>query len=107
MSIIIATHYVRSPYERCLEAGETRRFGTRAAAVAWARSVLPPIVTTNDCYWRDVGRGESVELSTERPSRLGYGFTRGRCRAKSTTPAGTVEARVVLVPSVGELGWTP
>jgi hypothetical protein len=107
MSLIIATHWARNPYEPCLDARETRRFGNMAAAKAWAASTLPDIVTTRDCYWRDVGRGESVELTIEVPSRLPYSFTRGRCRAKNTQAMGSVESRVILVQSVGELGWTP
>lgn len=107
MSTIIATHWIRSEYERCLVAGETRRFGTRRAAEMWARSVIEPVVTTNDCYWRDVGRASSVELTECRASKLGYGFTRGRCRNFTAVAAGTVEAEVIIVPSVGELGWTP
>jgi hypothetical protein len=107
MSLIIATHWARNPYERCLEARETRRFGNMTAAKAWAASVLPDIVTTNDCYWRDVGRGESVELTIEVPSRLPYSFTRGRQSSKNRQAMGSVESKVVVVPSVGELGWTP
>ncbi len=98
MSIIIATHWVRNDYERCLQSGETRRFGTRRAAELWAASVIKPVVTTNDCYWRDVGRAESVGLEVIVPLSR---------RVNAYERVGTIEAEVVIVPSVGELGWTP
>ena len=105
MSVIIATRWVRNPCERCLEAGETRRFGTRKAAEMWAASALPPVVTTNDCYWRDVGRAESVECTKryrgKRPSN------KGRFWRNSYMSLPTINAAIHIVPSVGELGWTP
>lgn len=43
---------------------ETRRFGTPAHAARWAAQVLAgkDIVTTNECYSRDVSRADSVTL---------------------------------------------
>jgi hypothetical protein len=103
--ITIATRWERSKSEPCLEAVETRRFGSRSAALSWAKSVLEPIVTTNDCYHRDVGRAGHVELTSQRSSRLSYSFTRGRCSSKSLTAAGHVSPEVIIVPSCGELGY--
>lgn len=102
--LTIATHYVYS-YGEGWTAGETRKFGTKRAATAWAKSKLPPCVTTRDCYWRDTARVDHVELTTVKPSRLSYGFTRGRCSDKSMQAAGTISPEVILVPSCGELGY--
>lgn len=43
---------------------ETRTFGTPRAAELWATDVLKgqAITTTNECYWRDVGRASSVTV---------------------------------------------
>jgi hypothetical protein len=106
MSLIIATHWARSPYERCLEVKETRQFGTRKAAEMWANSVLPPVVTTNDCYWRDIGMSGSVTLYPSSPRSM-RNNPRRRSGFWARNPPMTVEAEVVIVPSVGELGWTP
>jgi hypothetical protein len=107
MALISATHWARDPYEPGLFARETRTFGTLTAARAWATTVVAPIVTTNDIYWRDVARGDHVEFTRTRRSRLSYGFTRGRMLRHTHAPAGRYDSPVHLVPSVGELGWTP
>jgi hypothetical protein len=48
-----------------------------------------------------------VEFTRTRRSRLSYGFTRGRMLRHTHAPAGRYDSPVHLVPSVGELGWTP
>jgi hypothetical protein len=100
--LTIATHYVYS-YGEGWDAGETRRFGTKRAATAWAKSKLPPCVTTRDCYWRDTARTDHVELTEryagKRPSN------KGRFWRNSYRPAGRIDPEVILVPSCGELGF--
>jgi hypothetical protein len=91
--MIRATVYARSQYNPCFEAGESRTFGTERAAELWAASVLPPTVTTNDCYHRDVGRAPSVRLA------------RVDGNGESKTLLRYVEAPVVIHRSVGELGY--
>ncbi len=103
MSLISATHWVKSKHESGFHAGETRTFGSKSAAVAWAESVVPECVTTRDCYWRDTARAEHVEFtSVRRGSRPN---NHGRYWRSSYAPAGRFDARVILVPSVGELGY--
>ena len=107
MSLISATHWVWSEYEPGFHAGETRVFGTLQAARMWAVSVVPDCVTTNDCYWRDTARGEHVDFTLLSRPRRPYSFTRGRCLPRNVRPAGCYKARVIIVPSCGELGWAP
>lgn len=71
------------------------------ACVLWARKQLHGVVTetTNGCYWRDVGRAphvdiESVERKYHEEDGREYPVFRDR-----------VEPKVVIVPSVGELGY--
>jgi hypothetical protein len=90
--IYIATLHTRSKSEPCFEAGETRRFGTRAALQAWADTILPPIQTTRDCYWRDVGRAPHVSVLATNAT--------GKKRSKFD-----VQPEVHIVPSCGELGY--
>lgn len=87
--ITTAKHYARSQYEPSHELVETRHFGTRDSALQWARHRLGTIQTTRDCYWRDVARGNWIDL-----------YEQGK-------QVQCVESRVEIVPSVGELGWTP
>jgi hypothetical protein len=104
MSIISATHWAKDPYEPGFFARETRTFGTLRAATMWAESVVPPIVTTNGTYWRDTARGEHVDFTRiERAKNR----SNGRWWRARMSPAGSYDAPVRLVPSVGELGWTP
>lgn len=98
--LTIATHYVYS-YGEGWTAGETRRFGTKRAATAWAKSKLPPCFTTRDCYWRDTARVDHVELTEVLRDRGQYWFGKGQ----SYRPAGQVSPEVILVPSCGELGY--
>lgn len=105
MSLISATHWARDAYEPGFYARETRVFGTKQAALAWAESVVPECITTSGCYWRDTARAEHVEFTDVR--RGSQPNSHGRFWRTSYAPAGRYEAPVVLVPSVGELGWTP
>lgn len=72
-------------------AKERRVCGSRRAAELCAESMLRPhrVVTTSACYHRDIGRAASVDI------RQG-----GKCLL-------SVMPEVDIVPSVGELGWTP
>ncbi len=103
MAIISATHWAR--VDGGFEAVETRTFGNERTARIWAAEVLGTIVTTNDCYWRDLGRAAEVEMTRLKPSKLKYSFTRGRCGKRDGSVAGKVAPQVVIVPSVGELGY--
>lgn len=97
-----ATHWARSKYEPALEIKESRIFGTRRAAELWARSVLEPVVTTRDCYHRDVGRADSVDVAPV------VHFRNAIMPAKEYRQCGckwTIEPDVCIVPSVGELGY--
>jgi hypothetical protein len=89
--LYVATHYTYSPVTGP-GVGETRTFGTRRTAELWAHSLLKrtPVVTTNDCYWRDLGRAPCVRMSR-----------------KDQVASETILPEVHVVPSVGELGWTP
>jgi hypothetical protein len=62
-SVITAKHYRRSATAHAWDV-ETRRFGTPRAAALWAGQVLAgqDIVTTAECYSRDVSRASSVTL---------------------------------------------
>ena len=103
MSLISATHWAR--VDGGLEAVETRTFGNEKTARMWASDVLGTITTTNGTYWRDTGRMGHVELTETRRASSSYSFTRGRCGKRDMRPAGQVEPKVVIVPSVGELGY--
>ncbi len=103
MAIISATHWAR--VGGGFEAVETRTFGNERTARMWAAEVLGTIVTTNGCYWRDLGRAGDVELTRLYNAKLKYSFTRGRCSTKRGQCLPRVHPQVVIVPSVGELGY--
>lgn len=90
-----ASHYAG---DRGTQFIESRVFGTERAAELWAASILPTTVTTNDCYHRDVGRAPSVRLETD------IGRAADNLRGSFVR---YIEAPVRIVPSVGELGWSP
>jgi hypothetical protein len=87
--VIKATLWARDKYEPAFNAIDTRRIGTERAVELWAASALAPIVTTRDCYHRDVASAPWIDL----------------VRTDGTTR--TISPEVIIVPSVGELGWTP
>lgn len=99
--LYLATHYRRN------ERGETRKFGTERAAEQWARSILQPVVTTNDCYWRDMGRADDVRLSRSFRCDNQFSGNGEYSRVLTVEYLRTIEPEAVIVPSVGELGWTP
>lgn len=99
-----ATHWTRSKYESALQVNETRIFGSKRAAELWARSVLEPVVTTRGNYHRDIGRADSVDVSPLPPKAY---TLRQRCGVWARNRTVTIEPEVHIVPSVGELGWTP
>jgi hypothetical protein len=84
-----AKHYTRSTDTAHAFDVETRTFGSPIAARLWAASKLrgADIVTTNDCYHRDVARAPSVSLHQA-----------GKQIEEITPP-------VHIVPSCGELGY--
>lgn len=71
---------------------EERTVGSPKAARLYAEDALKahPIVTTNDCYWRDVGRSWSVSVYDMRDKFI-----------EEVLP------EIRIVPSVGELGYSP
>lgn len=76
---------------------QIRYVGSMRAGELLAESLLKtrPVVTTRYCYHRDVRRGAWCML-TEGPGFETHGHkTR------------TIDAPVIEVPSVGDLGWTP
>ena len=91
MSLVRAIHIAPQVYAG--EPGETleeRTFGTRRAAELWAESVLGTIQVTRYNYHRDLQRAAEVRLETRSGEYLGY-----------------VSPEPIIVPSVGELGWSP
>lgn len=81
------------PYERGHRGTETRKVGSLRAAELLSESLLRsrPVVTTDGCYHRDVARGAWCGT-----------FAPGKHR-----PVQTIDAPVHIVPSVGDLGWSP
>jgi hypothetical protein len=103
-----ATHWTRSKFEPALEIKETRIFGTPRAAELWARSVLEPVVTTRDCYHRDVGRTDSVDVAPVIRFQCQSVYAlRAQMGYRQCGRKWTIEADVRIVPSVGELGIVP
>lgn len=97
-----ATHWARSKFEPSFEIKESRIFGTKRAAEMWAQSVLEPVVTTRDCYHRDVGRADSVDVAPVPPKSY---TLRQRCGVWARNRPVTIQPEVCIVPSVGELGY--
>jgi hypothetical protein len=98
MSLIRATYYPPKydsngyPNE---EQVETRLCSDVWQAEQWARRKLGKLYTTNDCYHRDLGRAASMRL--ERVIR--------HDRSVYHKFVGYLEPKVIIVPSVGELGY--
>jgi hypothetical protein len=76
---------------------EERTVGSLKAARLYAEEKLKthPIVTTNDCYHRDVGRSWSVSVYDISDPLYVEKFIEG------------IIPEIRIVPSVGELGYTP
>jgi hypothetical protein len=74
--------------------------GSLKAARLYAHDVLKAheIVTTNDCYHRDVGRCWSVDIAL---------YVKGQDPDKQSPLIEVVLPEIYIVPSVGELGYTP
>jgi hypothetical protein len=79
---------------------EERTVGSLKAARLYAHDVLKAheIVTTNDCYHRDVGRCWSVDIAL---------YVKGQDPDKQSPLIEVVLPEIYIVPSVGELGYTP
>lgn len=87
--------------------GQTRILPTLRAVELWAESLLSGvhITTTRDCYHRDVARAPSVTYQSVirwRGMHSPAAELRETLRAK-----GEILPSISIVPSVGELGWTP
>lgn len=80
---------------------ERRVCSTFRSAELWAQSVLAPVETTRDCYHRDRGRAPYVDLVEHQRSRHGG----RRSKHVLTGAMRTVESPLVVVQSVGELGY--
>jgi hypothetical protein len=92
------THHTYSP-STGHDVGLVCTVGTKRAAELLAEHLLREagrIYTTNDCYHRDLGRAGSVRVR-ERKSR----------RFLAQYDPSDFDGLVHIVPSVGELGWTP
>jgi hypothetical protein len=76
----------------------------RLAAVTWLRRY--PTVTTNDCYHRDRSRGASVSVHRLAKKTLRAGSLK-RAFWEREKQVADIIAPVYIVPSVGELGYTP
>jgi hypothetical protein len=81
--------------ERCHSVTDRRIVGGKRAGELCARHLLRShtVVTTNGCYHRDT-RHAAFVLVSEPGKPL-------------TKPVASYDAPVDIVPSVGELGWTP
>jgi hypothetical protein len=84
--------YTANRYEPSHDLTDTRVVGTVRAAELCAEALLAPhrVHTTRDCYHRDVGRAAYVTV-TDRDGIIRH----------------MADAPVTIVPSVGELGYTP
>lgn len=99
-------HGPRNPYGEWQT--ETRILPTLRAVELWAATKLQGVrvETTRDCYWRDVSNAPSVTYK----SVIKY-----RSRLQPTPNemyhtyrwSGEILPEIIIVPSVGELGWTP
>ena len=91
--------------------GETRVFGSKRAAKQWATEVLKkhPVVTTNDLYWRDVGRAHSVSVYQSIRFISEYMHSQGQPKEYRSIgwPVFMIDPPVYIHTSVGELGYTP
>jgi hypothetical protein len=96
-------HSGRDPYGQTTF--ETRILPTLRAVELWAQSLLSGnrIVTTNDCYWRDVGHAPSVAWQAF--GRNPIQFTGSP--VKQFVNGGEILPPITIIKSVGELGWTP
>lgn len=84
---------------------ETRILPTLRAVELWAQSLLSGVhvTTTRDCYHRDVGRAPSVTYRQVTRFKGAIGSVLAPCSGKR----GEILPPITIVPSVGELGWTP
>jgi hypothetical protein len=71
---------------------QTLQAGSWSKARKLAQKAMGPVVTTDGCYHRDMGRAPWVKLIRRSKHRTGPG-------ANNVTP------EVHFVPSVGELGY--
>jgi hypothetical protein len=98
MSLIRATYYPPKYDQNGQlneEPVETRLCADVWQAEQWAKRKLGKLYTTNDCYHRDLGRAASMRL--ERVFKVN--------RVTTSQFVGWQEPEVVIVPSVGELGY--
>lgn len=92
------THYTYSP-STGPGVGRTEIVGTKRAAELLAEHLLTEdghIYTTNDCYWRDLGRVGSVRVRERKSGRF-----------LAQYDPSDFDGLVHIVPSVGELGYSP
>ena len=84
---------------------ETRILPTRRAVELWAQDKLQGahVVTTRDCYWRDISNAPSVTYQSVIRWR---GMHSPAAELRETARArGEILPPVSTVPSVGELGY--
>ena len=92
------------------DAYEFRTFGSERAARNWVAPLLGTISVTNDTYHRDLGRANYARVIAAKGDVLQAAakedtiFRRGLTRGMSVY---YIYPEVVVVPSVGELGYTP
>lgn len=93
--LYVINHWVRDPVERCWNLDSTRLFGTEKAARSFAKDTLGEIAET--CYYvnRALNRSNFCELRQQKTSK----------RVKASVRMGNIHPTVVIVPSVGELGY--
>lgn len=81
---------------------ETRILPTLRAVELWAQIKLQGVhvTTTRDCYWRDISNAPSVTWYVLPKRSLTF-------VTPEPTPKGEILPPISIVPSVGDLGWTP
>jgi hypothetical protein len=93
------TLYTPDQYERCYNATTTQIVGTRRAAELAAKSILAPYASSETVYSARVTRKPYVTVEAT--------FKIGRDLRASIGKVAEYEPAVHIVPSVGDLGWTP